>query len=94
MEQEGIARFPDAPTLRGLKHIRELEQCIAEGYEAWIFFVIQMKGVQRFQPNWTTQPEFGQALQYARQAGVHVEAWDCMVTPGEIFIDQKIPIDL
>jgi len=53
-----------------------------------------MKGVQRFQPNWTTQPEFGQALQYARQAGVHVEAWDCMVTPGEIFIDQKIPIDL
>lgn len=94
LEQEGIARFPDAPTLRGLKHIRELEQCIAEGYEAWIFFVIQMKGVQRFQPNWTTQPEFGQALQHARQAGVHVEAWDCMVTPGEIFIDQKIPIDL
>ena len=59
LEQEGIARFPDAPTLRGLKHIRELEQCIAEGYEAWIFFVIQMKGVQRFQPNWTTQPNLG-----------------------------------
>ncbi len=92
LEKEGRALFPDAPTQRGLKHIRELQSCMEEGYEAWIFFVIQMKGVQSFTPNWERQPEFGQALYEASQAGVCVEAWDCIVRPGEIYIDQKIPV--
>lgn len=93
LEEDGMARFPDAPTLRGLKHIQELRKCIAEGYEAWIFFVIQMKGVSCFGPNWKTQPEFGQALMEAAREGVHIEVRDCVVQPGEIKIDQNIPVD-
>ncbi|NCB92006.1 MAG: DNA/RNA nuclease SfsA [Clostridia bacterium] len=93
LEEDGTARFPDAPTLRGLKHIQELQKCMTEGYEAWIFFVIQLKGVQRFQPNWKTQPEFGLELKKAAEAGVHVQAWDCQVKTGEIWIDSKIPVD-
>ena len=59
LENNGIARFPDAPTERGVKHIRELSHCIEDGYEAWIFFIIQMGGVHCFAPNWSTHPEFG-----------------------------------
>ncbi|MBS6195394.1 MAG: DNA/RNA nuclease SfsA [Clostridiales bacterium] len=94
LEENGAARFPDAPTTRGVKHIKELEQCLKDGYEAWIFFVIQMKGVHTFRPNWSTHPEFGEALQKAQEAGVQVQAWDCRVEPGEIHIDRKIPVDL
>lgn len=93
LEQNGMARFPDAPTQRGIKHMKELSCCIGEGYEAWIFFVIQMGGVTCFGPNWKTHPEFGSELLRAREAGVHVQAWDCTVRPGEIFINSRIPID-
>lgn len=93
LEEEGIARFPDAPTLRGLKHIRELMDCVKHGYEAWLIFVIQMKGVHVFQPNWRTQPEFGRMLMEARKEGVQIQAWDCRVEPGKILIDCQIPVD-
>lgn len=93
LEINGTARFPDAPTERGIKHIRELRSCIEEGYEAWIFFIIQMGGVNTFGPNWKTHPEFGQELIRAKEAGVHVQAWDCTVHPGEIFVNSQIPID-
>ena len=62
LEKNGTARFPDAPTERGVKHIRELTHCIEDGYEAWIFFIIQMGGVNCFAPNWSTHPEFGEEL--------------------------------
>ena len=94
LEQDGTARFPDAPTERGVKHIRELAKCLEEGYEAWIFFVIQMSGVKEFQPNWDTHPEFGYELQKAAEAGVHVEAWDCQVMPGEIYMNNRTPVKL
>lgn len=93
LEHGGVARFPDAPTERGIKHIKELSRCINDGYEAWIFFVIQMGGVTTFGPNWKTHPEFGEELIRAKKAGVHVQAWDCTVDPGEIFINSRIPID-
>lgn len=94
LEEDGIARFPDAPTERGIKHLQELETCIQQGYEAWIIFVIQMNGVYQFQPNERTHPEFAQALRHAKKAGVHIEARDCIVEPGEIKINQKIPVDV
>ena len=93
LENNGIARFPDAPTERGVKHIRELSHCIEEGYEAWVFFIIQMGGVHCFAPNWSTHPEFGEELLKAKESGVHVQAWDCIVYPGEIFVNSQIPID-
>lgn len=93
LEQNGVARFPDAPTQRGVKHIRELSRCIEDGYEAWIFFIIQMGGVTRFGPNWATHPEFGRELIRAQKSGVHVQAWDCVVRPGEIFVNSRIPLD-
>ena len=74
LEQDGVARFPDAPTLRGLKHIRELAQMAAEGMETAVLFVIQMKGISYFEPNMATQPEFGAALREAAEAGVKVMA--------------------
>lgn len=93
LEVDGTARFPDAPTQRGVRHMQELMDCISQGYEAYLVFVIQMKGVTSFQANWNTQPEFGRVLQQASEAGVHVLACDCQVRPGNIFIDQKIPVD-
>lgn len=94
LEQEGIARFPDAPTLRGIKHVDELCRCAAEGYDAYLIFVIQMKGVTSFEPNRATHPEFGDALIRARAAGVRILAADCMVTPTSISLDRQIPVYL
>ena len=65
LEEEGVAMFPDAPTERGIKHLQELGLCIQEGYKAAVLFVIQMKGVKDFTPNYQTHRAFGQALQQA-----------------------------
>lgn len=65
LEEKGVARFPDAPTQRGRKHLRELENAAAEGYDAWILFVLTMEGLRRFEPNWPRDPEFAQALCHA-----------------------------
>lgn len=94
LEEDGTARFPDAPTVRGLKHVGELMQCLKDGYEAYILFVIQMKGVCQFEPNDRTQPEFGTALREAREAGVKILAYDCIVTRDSIEIDREVPVKL
>ena len=94
LEQNGIARFPDAPTQRGVKHVEELCECRARGYEADIIFVIQMKGIQRFEPNWDTHRQFGEALHKAVDAGVHILAFDCLVEPDSIVLDQPVPVYL
>lgn len=94
LEHNGVAYFPDAPTQRGVKHLKELQTCIGDGYEAWIIFVIQMKGIRTFRPNEITHPEFARVLRQAQEAGVHIEARDCIVEPASIRIDQKIPVDL
>ena len=70
LENDGVAMFPDAPTERGIKHINELIKCIDEGYEAYILFVIQMKEISLFTPNYKTHPDFGKALCKAKEAGV------------------------
>lgn len=84
LEDHGVVRFPDAPTERGVKHLRELISCLEAGYEAYIVFIIQMKGVHYFEPNGETHPEFAEALRDARRAGVHVLAVDCCVTENSI----------
>lgn len=90
----GTARFPDAPTERGVKHIRELIRAVEQGYEAWILFVIQMKGVTKMAPNWQTHREFGEALKEAGEKGVHIQAMDCVVSRKAVRIDRKIPVEL
>lgn len=92
LERDGIALFPDAPTERGVKHVRELMQCLNDGYEAYILFVIQMKGVIAFRPNDETHRAFGQALREAQQAGVQVLAIDCVVTNDSLYLDAPVPI--
>lgn len=94
LEEDNIVRFPDAPTVRGIKHVEELIHCMEEGYEAYLLLVIQMKGVKKFMPNWETHPEFGQALVKAEKAGVKILARDCLVTEDTIEIQEEVPVDL
>lgn len=84
LEEDGIVRFPDAPTERGVKHVRELMECINEGYDAYVVFIVQMKDVRYFEPNWNTHREFGEALREAAANGVRVLAVDCEVTEDTI----------
>lgn len=90
LENDGVVSFPDAPTERGVKHINELIACSEQGFEAYIIFVVQMKGVNRFEPNAEHHKEFADTLNYAREKGVKVLVYDCVVTPDSIEIDKKI----
>ena len=92
LEQAGIVRFPDAPTERGVKHLCELEDALGEGYEAYVLFVIQMKGVQCMCPNDSTHKAFGDTLRRVAKAGVRVLAVDCTVTPEEMHPGSPVPV--
>lgn len=94
LEENGIARFPDAPTERGIKHLKELEHAVTEGYRAYAMFVIAMKGVRSFEPNRAAHPEFADALLHAAACGVTVLAYDCAVTADSLSIDCPIPVTL
>lgn len=94
LENNGIAMFPDAPTERGIKHINELIRAKNDGYESYILFVIQMKGVREFKPNYKTHREFGEALARAERAGVKILAYDCIVTENSLKIDAPVSISL
>lgn len=94
LEEEGIARFPDAPTERGIKHIQELQQAVAEGYEAYILFVIQMKEIRQFEPNDRTHQAFGDALREAKKHGVSILAYDCVVTRDSMRLDNPVKVQI
>lgn len=94
LENDGICAFPDAPTLRGAKHLRELAQAAQAGYGAYVLFVIQMENVRYLHPNDTTDPEFGAALRQAAQAGVTVLAMDCSVTPECMKLQKSVQVCL
>ena len=94
LEEDNVARFPDAPTERGVKHIYELIEAKRAGYEANVLFVIQMKDVDHFEPNYKTHPEFGQALKVAEEAGVNIWAIDCYVTENEVVAGDFVPVEL
>ena len=94
LEQDGIALFPDAPTLRGVKHLQELTACQQAEIPAYLLLVIQMKEIRAFRPNNAMHPQFGEALRRAAAAGVTLLARDCIVTPDSITIDAPVPIQL
>ena len=86
LEQDGIGYFPDAPTQRGVKHLRELIRAAREGYLASIAFVIQMDGVTEVRPNLQTHSEFGATLAEAKKSGVRVLFLPCHVEPDSICV--------
>ena len=92
LEENGVAKFPDAPTERGIKHLNELASCIADGYDAYAVFIIQMKGISHFTPNYKTHQAFGDTLAKVHGMGVKVLAFDCNIKPNEMIIDKPIPI--
>ena len=84
LEEDGVVLFPDAPTQRGVKHLRELCAACGEGYRAMVLFVVQMEGVRYFTPNTRTHPQFAEALAQAQAQGVRIEAVDCQTAPGTL----------
>ena len=94
LESDGVAKFPDAPTERGIKHLRELERAASEGYKAIVLFIIQMKGVAYFTPNRETHPQFADALVEVHENGVNVWAYDCKVQEGIVEADMPVEVRL
>ena len=94
LEKEGNVFFPDAPTIRGVKHLNGLIQAKKDGFETFLLLVIQMKGIKGFKPNNITHPAFGEALREASSGGVHVLAYDCIITPDTMAVDQLVPVFL
>ena len=94
LERGGVALFPDAPTLRGLKHVRGLMRLAGEGWRCVLLVVIQMKGVEVFMPNRDAQPAFADALAEAREKGVEIVAVDCAARPGSVEIDQGVRVEV
>lgn len=94
LEHQGVALFPDAPSDRALKHVEELTDAAGEGYECYVLFVIQMKGISCFTPNAGAQPRLAQALRRAQQAGVRILAYDCCVKRDSLALDSPVPVML
>ena len=94
LEDDGIVRFPDAPTERGVKHIRELVKSLKDNYIPCLLFVIQMDDVRHFEPNRSTDPAFADALKDAAEAGVNILAYTCTVTPESIELKDPVEVVL
>lgn len=94
LEKDNVAAFPDAPSERAVKHVEELIKAQKAGYECYILFIIQMEGVDCLIPNDLTHPAFGESLRRASAAGVQVIARDTRVTPGEMWVNQPVPVYL
>ena len=94
LENDGICAFPDAPTVRGTRHITELTKLKQQGYGAYVLFVIQMSDVLYLHPNDATDPAFGTALRNAAQNGVEILAMDCTITPDTMTLRSPVEIRL
>lgn len=94
LEKDGVVLFPDAPSERAVKHVKELEAALEEGYQAYLLFVVQMKQVNYFMPNERMQPEFAEELIKARKKGVKILAYDCRVTPDSMEIESPVLVKL
>lgn len=90
LEENGILRFPDAPSQRAVKHVEELISAKKAGYRVFVIFVIQMEGAELFMPNQELQPEFAEALVRAKGEGVEILAYDCQVTADTLNIRKPI----
>ena len=94
LENSGVLMFPDAPTERGVKHVNELCEAVKDGYEAYVFFIIQMKEALYFTPNIETHPQFADALVKAKESGVNILAMSCNVFPEEMEISDFVKVVL
>lgn len=94
LEIGGVCAFPDAPTVRGTKHLSELTKAVSDGYGAYVLFVIQMADVAYLHPNDVTDPVFSAALRQAFNAGVKVMAMDCTVTPDTMMINKPVEVQI
>lgn len=93
LEKDGIVAFPDAPTKRGLKHVKGLDNS-QENYLTFVLFVIQMEDVKFFTPNYLTDPGFSRGLKEASENGVKVLAYDSIVTKNSIELNKEVPLIL
>lgn len=94
LEKDGIALFPDAPTMRGIKHLHALTSCVQSGHRAMVLFVVQMSPVKGFAPYDAMHSAFGEALRAAALAGVEVLAYECIITQRGMRIHQPVPVML
>ncbi len=94
LENDNVVSFPDAPTERGIKHLNELVYALEDGYETYVFFVIQMEGVDYFTPAWEKHKAFGDALVNAHNKGVMLLAYDCKVSEDEVRINEPVRVEL
>ena len=94
LENADVVSFPDAPTQRGARHVKELAECINEGFEAYIIFVVQMKNVLYFEPNSVNDPDFASALKQAHKQGVKIIAVDCSVSENEMIIGDFVRVQI
>ncbi|NLY29458.1 MAG: DNA/RNA nuclease SfsA [Firmicutes bacterium] len=92
--EEGTALFPDAPTSRGARHIRDLIDSLDEGFVAYLVFIIQREDAVVFSPNRRMDPTFGQVVDEAAEAGVKILAYDCEVTPYKVALRNRVPVVL
>ena len=86
LERDGTGYFPDAPTDRGVRHLRELSGAVKDGFHAVLAFAVQMNGITEVRPNIQTHPEFGKAWQEAEKAGVEILFLPCRVEPDGLWI--------
>lgn len=93
LERDGAVYFPDAPTVRGTKHLRELAMLQSSGIDTYVLFIVQMENVLSLQANRATDPAFADALLLARDAGVGIYAVDCAVTHDSIVPREPVPIE-
>ena len=94
LEKNGVVMFPDAPTERGVKHVKELLKDKKEGDGAYILILVQMCGAKYFVPNWDTHPAFGEALREAERNGVVILCYDSIVTSDSITLFKSVPVVL
>lgn len=93
--EDGLhCRFPDAPTIRGRKHLEELQRAAGQGFLGYVIFILQMEGIRSFRPNDEMDPAFGKALRDAAASGVHVLAYDCAVTRETLSVSKPVPVEL
>ncbi len=93
LEHDGFCMFPDAPTERGLKHLKGLQRCVEEGYGACVAFVVQMPGMKGFGPNYVTDPDFSAELERAASNGVRILVLGCDATEDSLGISYEIPLE-
>ena len=94
LEDGGVVSFPDAPTLRGIKHLNHLAAAKSEGYDCYVIFVVQMKEAKYFTPNEERHPDFAAALRNAKNQGVIPLALTCLVSEDSIEAAEFLEIRL